>query len=235
MKIIKNENLIKRNEKIGGWALAGALILMGGGLYINFTGKIIENAQSLYKFLAAFVLGYILMLVGVYLGKRYGGLPRVDIKFDSALKGLPKDYAVYHFSTAVDHLLVGPAGIWVMLPYHQKGLVTYSKNRWRISNGGFSQAYMSVLGFEGIGRPDYDAEKGIGAIKKQLAKDMDVNEIPEINVVLIFTNEQMTVQADDAPVLTIRLKQLKDFLRQKAKEKPITSTQLAAVKAALPK
>jgi hypothetical protein len=33
----------------------------------------------------------------------------------------------------------------------------------------------------------------------------------------------------------MRLKQLKDFLRQKAKEKPISQVQLAAVKAALPK
>jgi hypothetical protein len=30
------------------------------------------------------------------------------------------------------------------------------------------------------------------------------------------------------------LKQLKDFMRQKAKEKPINQAQLAAVKAALP-
>jgi hypothetical protein len=51
---------------------------------------------------------------------------------------------------------------------------------------------------------------------------------------LIFINEQMDIQAEGAPTPALKLKQLKDFLRQKAKERPISHTQLAAVKAALP-
>ena len=42
------------------------------------------------------------------------------------------------------------------------------------------------------------------------------------------------IQAADAPVPALKLKQLKDFLRQKAKEKPISHVQLVAVKAVLP-
>ena len=40
--------------------------------------------------------------------------------------------------------------------------------------------------------------------------------------------------AEGAPLPALKVDQLKGFFRQKTKEKPITSAQLAAVKAALP-
>jgi len=233
MKIIKNEKLIKRNGTIGGWLLAAAVLFMGGGLYI-ISGKAAANIQSFYLLMTAFIVGFVLMLIGQYLGKRYGGIPRPDEKIDSALKGLPGDYVVYHFKTSVAHLLVGPAGIWALIPYNQRGLVTYTKNRWRVSKGGFAQAYMTIFGLEGIGRPDFEAENEIAKIKKHLVKSLDETEIPEIKAALLFTNEQIEIQSKDAPIPALKLKQLKDFFRQKAKEKPISQTQLVAVKAVLP-
>jgi len=39
---------------------------------------------------------------------------------------------------------------------------------------------------------------------------------------------------EDAPLPALKIKQLKDFMRQKAKDKPISAAQLASVKSALP-
>ncbi len=36
MKIIKNENLIKRNGRIGQWTSLGALGVLGIGMYLSF-------------------------------------------------------------------------------------------------------------------------------------------------------------------------------------------------------
>jgi len=232
MKIIKNEKLIKRNGRIGQWTSIIALVVLGGGMYMTFTNP--ADPQMFTYTMVALVVGFVLTQVGMYMGNRYGRSPRPDEILDAGLKGLPGDYAIYHYVTPVSHLLVGSAGIWTLIPYRQRGVVTYTKNRWRVGGGGFAQAYMSIFGQEGIGRPDLEAESGIEAMKKLLGKSLSENEIPDVQVVLIFTNDAAEIQAEGAPLPALKTKQLKEFIRKKAKEKPIGQIQLAAVKAALP-
>jgi hypothetical protein len=229
MKIIKNEKLIKRNSKIGQYTSLGALAVLGVGMYISFT-----QPELFVWAVGALLLGFTLTQVGMYFGNRWGRSPRPDEKLDSGLKGLHKEFNIYHWTTPVSHLLVGPSGIWVLIPYHQRGQVTYKKNRWRMSGGGFLQNYMRLFGQEGIGRPDLEAESEINSIHKMLVKKMDENEIPEINAVLVFTTEGVEIEAEDAPMPALQLKKLKDFIRNKAKEKPITAQDLEKVKAVLP-
>lgn len=232
MKIIKNEKLIKRNGMIGQWTSIGALVVLGGGMYLSFKNP--ANPNMVTYSVIALVAGFILTQVGMYMGNRWGRSPRPDERLDAGLKGLPGDFTIYHFNTPASHLLVGPAGVWILLPYRQRGVVTYSKNRWRVGNGGFMQAYMSIFGQEGIGRPDLESESEINAVYKLLAKKLDESEIPEIQTALIFMHDEVDLQADDAPLPAMKIKQLKEFMRQKAKEKPISATQLMAIKSALP-
>jgi hypothetical protein len=229
MKIIKNDKRIKRNAQIGSWLSLAAMAVLGLGMYISFT-----RTDLIAYSLTALIVGFTLTQVGMYMGNKYGRSPRPDEKLDTGLKGLPNDYAIYHYTTPVSHLLVGPAGVWVLQPYHQRGQVTFKKNRWRVSGGGFMQGYMRIFGQEGLGRPDLEMEGEVSTLKKYLSKQMDEAEIPEINAVMIFTNDAVEIDAEDAPVPALKPKQLKEFIRQKAKGKPISQTQLAAVKAALP-
>jgi hypothetical protein len=129
---------------------------------------------------------------------------------------------------------VGPAGVWLLMPYHQRGQVTYRKNRWQMSGGGFLQSYMRIFGQESLGRPDIEIDSEVNRIQKFLAKQMDETQVPEIKPLIVFTSDDVEINIDEAPVPAMKLKQVKDFLRQKAKEKPIGQIQLAAVKAALP-
>lgn len=229
MKIIKNEKLIERNRKLGSWTSIAALLVLGLGMYISFT-----RTELFIVSLAALLIGFTLTQIGMYMGNKYGRSPRPDEKLDAGLKGLPNEYAIYHYSTPASHLLVGPAGVWVLKPYHQRGQVTYKKNRWRMSGGGFLQGYLRIFGQESIGRPDIEMEGEIHSLRKSLAKQMEESEIPEINALMVFTSDQVEIEAEDPPIPALKVKQLKDFMRQKAKERPVTQLQLAAVKAALP-
>lgn len=231
MKIIKNEKLIKRNGKIGNWISIAALLVLGGGMYFSISNS--ENLQLVIYSFAAFIVGFILTQIGMYMGNRWGRSPRPDEKIDAGLKGLPGEFTIYHFITPAPHVLVGPAGIWVLLPHRQRGVVTYSKDRWRISNGGFLQSYMSIFGQEGIGRPDLEAESEIAAINKLLSKSFDENDIPNIQAALIFMHEQVDLQVEDAPFPAMKLKQLKDFMRQKAKEVKLPASLTEKINAAL--
>ena len=229
MKIIKNEKLIKRNSTIGNYLSLGALVVLGIGMYIS-----IKRTDLFPYALVALMAGFIMTQIGIYMGTRYGRSPRPDEKLDAGLKGLQNEFSMYHYTTPASHLMVGPAGVWLLFPYHQRGQVTFRKNRWQMSGGGFLQGYMRIFGQEGIGRPDIDIDNETRALKKYLSKQMDENEIPEINAMLVFTSDEVEIEAADTPVPAMKVKQIKDFFRQKAKEKPIGQTQLAAVKAALP-
>jgi len=224
MKIIKNEKLIERNGKIGNWISLAALLVLGGGMYISFK----RPELAAYAF-ASLILGFILTQIGMYMGNRWGRSPRPDEKIDAGLKGLHSEFNMYHYASPVSHLLVGPAGVWVIIPYHQKGKAQFSRNRWRISGGGIAQSYMKIFGQEGLGRPELEADAQINTVRKFLEKKMEGLNTPEINAMLVFTNEEVQLDSGDSPFPAMKLKQLKDFLRQESKKRTLTSDQITRI------
>jgi hypothetical protein len=167
------------------------------------------------------------------MGNRYGRSPRPDEKLDAGLKGLQNEFSIYHYTTPVSHLLVGPAGVWILLPYHQRGRVTFRKNRWRMSGGGFLQTYMRIFGQESIGRPDIEMESEVNSLRKYLARNMEESEISEINTMMIFTSDDVEIDGKGALIPAMKLKQIKDFFRQKAKEKILSTDELNRLKTLL--
>jgi hypothetical protein len=230
MRILKNEALIKRNARIGSWSSLAALVVLGIGMYISFT-----RTELFVYSLIALVLGFTLTQIGMYMGNKFSRSPRPDEKLDAGLKGLPNDFVMYHYMTPASHLLVGPAGVWVVMPYHQRGQISYKKNRWRMSGGGFLQSYMRMFGQEGLGRPDIEIDNDVKSLRKYLAKHMEESEIPEINPLIVFTNDNVELDEDvqSAPIPALKLKQLKDFVRQKAKEKKLPAETINRLKTAL--
>ncbi|MBI5825065.1 MAG: hypothetical protein HZB18_13635 [Chloroflexi bacterium] len=230
MKIIKNEKLIKRNGIIGQWLSLGALGVLGLGMYISFA------KPDLFTYsLICLLIGFIMTQVGMYMGSRWGRSPRPDEKFDSGLKGLHSEFSLYHYSSPVSHLLVGPSGVWALLPYHQRGKVYFEKNRWKVSGGGFLQAYMRIFGQEGIGRPDIDAENDVYQLRKFFKKNLGESPIPEIRSILVFTHDELELDAGDSPIPAMKLKQVKEFMRQGSKNRVLSSLQIAEIGGVLPK
>ncbi|MFH1186380.1 MAG: hypothetical protein V1755_15320 [Chloroflexota bacterium] len=229
MRVIKNETLIKRNGRIGQWTSLGALAVLGIGMYLSF-----QRPDMFAYSIGALILGFTMTQVGMYFSSRFGRSPRPDERLDAGLKGLPGDTTLYHYTAPVPHLLVGPMGLWVLLPYQQRGAVTHERNRWRLRGGGFMQAYMSIFGQEGLGRPDSEADGQIQAMKKHLAKGMDEALVPSINAVLVFTNDQAQIESEGAPLPAVHVKKLKDFIRQRTKDNAVHGDVLVRVKACLP-
>lgn len=231
MKIIKNEKLIKRNGTIGNWTSLAAVVILGGAMYATL--KYPASTRLLIYSGIAFVVGLILTQIGMYMGIRFGRTPRPDEKLDAGLKGLQNDFVMYHYTTPVSHLLVGPAGVWVVMPYHQRGQVTYKKNRWRLSGGGFIQSYMRIFGQEGLGRPDIEIDNEIRSLKKHLSRKMNEAETPQIDALMVFTDDNVEIEGEESPVPAMKLKQVKEFMRQKAKERKLPAETLNELRAAL--
>jgi hypothetical protein len=224
MKIIKNEKLIERNSKIGQWTSLAALVVLGLGMYISF------SKPELFTYsVICLVIGFIMTQIGMYMGSRWGKSPRPDEKLDAGLKGLHSEFSMYHYSSPVSHLLVGPSGVWVLLPYHQRGSISFEKNRWKMKGGGFLQGYMRIFGQENIGRPELDAENEVKALQKFFAKKLDGANIPEIKPILVFTTDEVELNAGESPVAALKLKQLKEFMRQGGKNRALNAEQISKI------
>lgn len=210
MIIVRNHKLIKRNRQIGSFSGVLAIIVLGLGMYASF-----KYQDQISYSLIALVLGLLLSQIGMYYANRFGRTPRPDQELDAALKGLDDQFALYHYQSPVDHLLVGPAGVWILLPFPNKGKVIYndSKKRWEKIGGNL---YLRFFAQDNIGRPDREIEKGMRSLKKEL-RNVPELEIPEIKAALVFTEENAEVEADDAPYPTVHALQLKKLIRKEAK------------------
>ncbi|MEM5773378.1 MAG: nuclease-related domain-containing protein [Anaerolineaceae bacterium] len=229
MKIITNQKLVKRNRKIGQITTFASMGVLGLGLYMSFS----QNYVTL-SFLALLV-GFALSQIGIYFGSRWGRSPRPDEVISAALKGLDNKYTLYHYASPVNHLLVGPGGLWVISPYFQKGTITYDarKNRWQQKGG---NVYMKVFAQEGIGRPDQEVKHMLDEMDRFLSKNLPEGKTPPaVRPALVFTDGKAVIQVENAPVPTLPIDKLKDFIRRHAKESPLSSETIAAVEEILPK
>jgi len=231
MKIINNEKLIKRNQRIAKYAMNGTFVLL-----IAYTALFIFsfNKPNLMMWsLVAVLPALILSQVAGYYGARFGRSPRPDEEIVQALKGLDDKYCLYNYSTPVSHLLVGPPGVWVVLPYYQNGTIRYDEKRKRwIQSGG--STFMKIFGQGGLGRPDMEIRVAIEDMTKFLKNNLNEIDLPAVKAALIFTSEKAIVEAANAPVPTLHASKFKDFIRRKAKEEPAPTEAIRLLQKELP-
>jgi len=232
MQIITNEKLIRRNRNIARYSSIVGLVILVGGMIISFS-----RPELIVISFGALIVGFLLSQIGIYFTNRWGREPRPDQLLNQALKGLDNKYRIYHFMSPVSHLLVGPAGIWILFPRHQKGVITYERGRWRQRGGGFLQGYLRLFAQEGLGRPDYDISSEMQNLQNYFEKSMQAETIPPMQAALIFTTDKAILQFnedDQPPVPTLYINKLKELIRKNAKSKPITAEKIQEIVQLLP-
>ena len=71
------------------------------------------------------------------------------------------------------------------------------------------------------------------SISKLLKKELG-DDVPPVNVALVFTDERAQLSAEDAPNPTLKPKELKEYLRKYAKENPLAPADVKRITAILP-
>jgi hypothetical protein len=217
MRVFTDDSLIKRNGRLGQIATIAGLLVLVGGMFVSFRYPNFAGFAWI-----ALLVGFALSQIGLYYGNRWGRRPRPDELIDQGLKGLNDQYSIYHYLTPAAHLLVGPSGLWVIVPYYQIGKIVYEKGRWKQKGGGFMQRYLRAFAQEGLGRPDLEVPAEVQAISRFLNKKIPEKEIPEAQTALVFTNEKVELEVEGAPILTLPVKKLKEAVRKAAKDKPLS-------------
>jgi hypothetical protein len=125
-----------------------------------------------------------------------------------------REYTMYHYVTPASHLLIGPPGVWAILPFHQGGKVSYDGKRWRIKGGGFARTYLRIFGQENIGRPDLEAEAEKKSVSHYLMKLLPEGiGAPDIYAALLFTDPNVDLDMEKSPLPAMTPKDMKEFLK----------------------
>jgi hypothetical protein len=94
---------------------------------------------------------------------------------------------------------------------------------------------MRLFGQDNLGRPDLESDAEIDSAKRYLKRMLpEGTEVPEVKAALLFSNPKVILHVEEAPISTMTPKDLKDFLRDKIKEKSIGDLMLSSIRAALP-
>jgi hypothetical protein len=223
MNIISNEKKIARYAKIGMWTSMIGLVFLIGAVIISF-----QSAENLGLSFLLMAFGFLLSQIGIYYGNRWGRSPRPDELLNKTLKGLDRNFSIIHYQSPVSHLLLGPTGLWILNPRRTRGTITFqeAKGRWRQKGGSL---YLKVFAQESLGRPDLEIAGEIQSLTRFFKKNFDADKIPEINAALVFTNEDVSVEAENAPIPTLHLRKLKNFIRNYPKKPGLSKTQLKEI------
>lgn len=232
MNIITNESLIRRNARIANIAMISGLAVLGTGMFVSFR---FTDARYFYLSLLALVGGFILSQIGIYFSNHFGRSPRPDELVSQALKGLDGKYTLYHYMTPVPHLLVGPSGLWLILPRRQRGRISYVRERWKQSGGSL---YMRLFAQEGLGRPDLDIAAQQDKLSQYLKEKLPGGTpVPEINAALVFTHPNVSIDIPedaDPPAETVLLAKLKETIRKSAKSHSFSPEKVQQITALFP-
>jgi hypothetical protein len=224
MNIVRNDKMIKRNARIAQFSMFGGLAILAVGMFISF-----RYPERFEISLGALLVGFLASQIGIYFSNRWGRKPRPDELLDQALKGLDSKFTLYHYSSPVSHLLVGPSGVWILMPYYQRGTITYEKGRWRQKGGNL---YLKIFAQENLGRPDLELSAEIENLQRFLGKSLSEEEIPPIQAAMVFTNPRAVVnipEDETPPAETVLTGKLKDTVRKAPKGKGLTAEKAKAL------
>lgn len=129
----------------------------------------------------------------------------------------------------IDHVLIGPKGVFLLETKHYKGEVSCIGDRWEYQkigrNGGVYRGYIS--------NPSRQLKRNIWELKTYLDKKskklLYQNSFPYwIQGVVVFTNEDVLVRTKDETVVIVTLDQLVGFIKS-FKNEPLQSKELSNI------
>ncbi len=216
MRVIRNERHIRTRNFIGRYVPWVGILTVLIAWFISIT-----NPGTLLAVLIILPVGFIVTVAGGYFADRYVGPLAHHSVLVKTLKGLDDQHLLVQYLLPASHVLVEPGGCTAFVVKTQGGQVIYSPEkggRWRhIQRGKF---WRQFAGQEGIGLPDFEAERQAERLRRWLARRLPDVEVP-VRGVVVFVHPNVTLEADESPVPALLGKKLKTWLRGPGKLKPL--------------
>jgi hypothetical protein len=157
------------------------------------------------------LLGILVSSVGTMNMNRWVREPRADQALAQGLKGFDDRYRLYSHFLPAPHVLLSPAGLFVLTAMGQDGVIRYDGTKFRRD---FSTIrLLRFMAEEGLGKPFSEADSQVRDMQK-LLDEQGVGEGLEIQNIVIFYNPRAQLMVSDPPRPVIAQKALKKTLRK---------------------
>jgi len=218
MNIIIDQKSVQRNALIGKilrWVSLGCMLI---GLIAVFSEEISSNSNLFAIFFVIMIVGVLLSSVSGFFTSRFGKSPRPDELIDKTFKGLDDRFQIYHYRSAIPHLLIGPAGLWSIIPTFIDGEITYDENKgnWIHKR---SSIINRVLQKEYFPNPLSEYKHHKKELEKILTDNHSSNINPELKLLVVLLNKNVTLSgiSEKDNILVMPYEKVKDRFRKMAK------------------
>jgi hypothetical protein len=208
MRIFRNNEYVKKKKRLARIAALVGFVLLGSTFLLIFQPDYVLPAYAIL------FTGFITFNFGMQQLGKWSRSPRNDELIDFRLKALPDaKYSIVHFSQigkrAVEHVLVGPGGLLVLIARELPGQVSVSGRRWKKKGAGLMRMF-SMSGPQ-LGNPTADLEADVAALD-QLTSELGIDI--DIYGAVVFLNERVELDVIEPEYPTLRIEQLVPFINQ---------------------
>ena len=208
MRKLIHEKKVQRKGNLGKYSMMGGLALLVIGFFISLQRDV--NSISTLIILAS--VGTLVTQAGSVFFAKYGQKPRPDEILAESFKGLSNSHFLFHDVLNTDHALLGPSGAAAVLAYQIDGDITYT------------DGMFYVQGKRGLfGRPRKkklrNVEKTASREVRDLARALhaafpDREEEMVVQPLVVFVNEDVTVDAENAPITAVHANKAKNAFKR---------------------
>lgn len=221
MKVVTNTALVESRAKWGRRIAPLTMIFLIGGLITNFLSI---NQPNLFKpTMVLLALGFVSAIVSSHLVNNWVREPRADQVLSQLLKKFGNDYALFNYTSPASHALVAPNGLYVIVVKNHDGQITVDGRR--ISKKFNWRRVFRLLADEGVGAPIAEAEKQARKLHNFLDKNLEDEEIPEVQPLLLFSNKNLELIVNEPAIPVLTTQDFKNFIREQGKNRTTSAAQ----------
>jgi hypothetical protein len=214
MKILTDEKMIKRNKRAAMIVWGFSLAVLAVGLFIGFQSGTSQFGTIIM--LVSLLIGATLYFINRNFMDTWMREPGFEVVVGRSLKGLGDRYSLYNYIAGSTHLLVGPNGLWLIMPYDLKGVLNYdaAKSKWDYdSNKNFVS---QIFSNEVFANPKSEAAKTLKTWNNFVDKHIKIEGLPEPQPVIVFASNNMKLGTPDTPIPAVSGEKIKDLVRKQS-------------------
>lgn len=225
MQTIINQKKIKSNSIL-------ANILTFSGLGILVLCLYISNQEIdplMYSgLMAGLIAGLLAFQVGMDMKNRWSRKPRIDEILSGSLKGLDSEYSIIHYYLGAKHVFISPAGIFALIPVHEKGEIIFEDNKLYAVRTGRRRSRKRHINSAAA-----ESKHELKALNKKLATELDYTENLNIEALLIFTHPEAKLMLKDIPWKAVHAKKVKAYVRKLPRAASLSEQQVKTLTAGM--
>lgn len=224
MRVVNNARVIRTKGMIGRWATLGGFATLFGGLLYSCTGlparmsgqEVAGTDLSLWVPWVGLIIGYGLISLGKEPWLRFAVSPRPDEALVVNLKTLDNKAVLFNYVSAfpVDHLLVSPAGLVVIVTRPVLGDIVASGDRYKRKRGMFG--WLQFVSEGALGNPGREALDGVEEMRKYVAQKFGAETVDKVSIqpLVVFTHPRATLTLDEPTVPTAHVREVRAEVRR---------------------